>query len=304
MSAPVIVTGFHRSGTSMCMQTLVRAGLHAGTALIGAASSNVDGHFEDIETVNLHDAWLAEAGSDWCHAGPLDSPHDSDAPDSVQRIMDRLSFGAQQDGSVAHGIKDPRAALFVDRWFNNAPDTVGVFVYRHYMSCLDSLRRRQADTLLDAPTATPDAVRFWSEPEAALASWVTHNQALLACMDRVPSRCVLVSQEALVSGFSLASLVNTELDIALNSDADTGVDVNKTVVQKQLALPESALALGPLLADVWNTLQARSHAPAADSSIPRITDNTIDSSGISEIHIWKDIEAIAGELKTGVSGAA
>jgi len=112
--------------------------------------------------VNLHDAWLAEAGSDWCHAGPLDSPHDSDAPDSVQRIMDRLSFGAQQDGSVAHGIKDPRAALFVDRWFNNAPDTVGVFVYRHYMSCLDSLRRRQADQSMCSCVSGSTGVRFFT----------------------------------------------------------------------------------------------------------------------------------------------
>jgi len=42
-----IVSGFHRSGTSLTMQALVKAGLCAGNRLMPAHPSNPDGHYEE-----------------------------------------------------------------------------------------------------------------------------------------------------------------------------------------------------------------------------------------------------------------
>ena len=62
-SVQIIVTGFHRSGTSMAMQSLKKAGVHIGDSQLVANLSNPDGLFEDVEAVKLHDRWLAPTGA-------------------------------------------------------------------------------------------------------------------------------------------------------------------------------------------------------------------------------------------------
>lgn len=67
MSEQLIITGFHRSGTSTTAQLLHRAGLFFGYELLEALPSNPYGHFEDREVVNLHPQILA--GDVWAWVG-------------------------------------------------------------------------------------------------------------------------------------------------------------------------------------------------------------------------------------------
>jgi len=206
MHRQLIVSGFHRSGTSMTMQALVNAGLNGGNSLIGANPTNPDGHFEDVETVNLHDAWLRELGSDWCHVGELPKIDAAQARRGITTIRDRLAESQQH-----WGIKDPRACLFLEHWFKTLKNPAGVFVYRHYASCLHSLQRRQAGELLVNPNNSKMAIRFWTHPEVALKSWLLHNEAILAMVKQYPSQCIVVSQEALIDGAPFISAVNNAL---------------------------------------------------------------------------------------------
>ncbi|HJT73097.1 MAG TPA: hypothetical protein VJ720_03740, partial [Chitinophaga sp.] len=50
----LVITGMHRSGTSLITQWLYRCGLHVGDNFMGAGIGNEDGHFEDLDFYNWH----------------------------------------------------------------------------------------------------------------------------------------------------------------------------------------------------------------------------------------------------------
>lgn len=268
-NAEIIVTGFHRSGTSMAMQALARAGVYVGHSLIGASASNQDGHYEDIETVQLHDDWLRQSATDWCHQGKLPDISCQDAASRIRGIANRLNAefkhaNAQGESATCWGLKDPRATLFLEHWFNALRNPHGVFVYRHYASCLLSLQRRQALDLLMQPELNENAIRFWTNPSIALRSWLVHNQALLQQLQRTPDRCVLLSQEAQIAGVSLAGAINTTWSLGLQTDADSGVDQHKTQTAPTVQL-ETINVDETLIAELeqtWEQLQSYAFAPA------------------------------------------
>lgn len=255
ISAQIIVTGFHRSGTSMAMQSLKKAGLHIGDSLLGAAPSNPDGHFEDIEAVNLHDAWLNDAGTDWCCTKQPPAIPTADAKHGIQPIIDRLSRSHLQ-----WGMKDPRAALYLNEWFSQLSNPYAVLVYRHFASCANSLKKRQAGTLLLQPSNEADRVRFWTNPTVALASWLVHNQAVLQHIKKYPERCVLISQESQIAGANLPALVQKKFLVDIEVHSDTGVDKTKTTLDKTIKL--DAKTLQQKLEATWHELQSLSISPA------------------------------------------
>ncbi len=255
MHRQLIVSGFHRSGTSMLMQALVNAGLYAGNSLIGGDPSNPDGHFEDIDTVNLHDAWLREIGSDWCHTGELPKIDTAKATEGITPIRDRLNTAERH-----WGIKDPRTCLFLTEWFNTLENPAGLFIYRHYASCLNSLQRRQASELLVNPTMLENAVRFWTNPEIALRSWLLHNNAILEIANHFPESCVVVSQEAVLNGAPVINKINDALSLSLDTQCDLGVDALKTARVQELTVLNSGLR--KQLDETWQQLQSMSVLPA------------------------------------------
>ncbi len=264
MTRQLILCGFHRSGTSMSMQALAHAGLHTGDQLIDALPSNPDGHYEDMEAVQLHDRWLADNGSDWCFTGGSLSVSDQDASRSLTPIINRLS-----NSHRSWGIKDPRAALFLQEWFNALPQPGAIFVYRHYASCFDSLRRRQAQFLLQNPDVSYEATRFWTNSTLALEAWLAYNQALLVHAKKHKSACLVVAQESILNGFNLVGAVNEKFNLALQENASTGVDPGKSRARARLDLPGSGLELTHNLEDTWNALQELSTAPT--ETFPKIS---------------------------------
>lgn len=254
-SAQVIVTGFHRSGTSMAMQSLKKAGLHIGDSLLDATPSNPDGHFEDVETVELHDKWLEVAGTDWCCTEQPPQVAAEVAKSGIASIGERL--GADH---AEWGLKDPRAALYLSEWFTHLSNPYSVLVYRHYASCASSLQRRQASMLFTQPSNQSNDIRFWTDPYLALKSWLVHNRAVLKHLKDHPDRCVLVSQESQIAGVNLPSLVESRIPVKLRIDSDTGVDGTKTTSENTINL--SVDSLQHQLEDTWNELQDLSLAPA------------------------------------------
>jgi len=233
MPKQVIICGFHRSGTSMSAQALARGGLYLGDSLIQADPSNPDGHFEDIDTVNLHDAWLAQNQSDWCRTDDMPIIEVKQAHQDLSPIVSRMDAAAKD-----WGIKDPRATLFLPQWQQVLAQPVFVMAYRHYASCTDSLRRRQARELLVSPLTDEQAIRFWQTRDIALRTWLLHNNALLAHCEMHPQACLLLSQEAQLSGTNLLALANERFDLELDSNVDTGVDSSKAMMSQHIALPE------------------------------------------------------------------
>ncbi len=295
ISAQIIVAGFHRSGTSMAMQSLKKAGLYIGDSLLGAAPSNPDGHFEDVETMTLHDRWLRAAGTDWCCTEQPPAVSDEEATLGIEPIIERLGRDHLQ-----WGLKDPRISLYLSEWFNQLNNPVSVLVYRHYASCANSLRRRQTGQLMIDPSTQFEDIRFWADPTLALRSWLVHNQAIIQHYKKHPKRCVLISQEAQIAGVNLPALVNSKLSVALTVNNDTGVDAEKTTNDNTIKL--NAKHLQEELEDTWNELQALSDVRA--EHYPVVNWNTSEEP-INELELTltlKQLQRSWDELGVPASG--
>lgn len=196
-----IITGFHRSGTSMTAQAAQRCGLALGPVLMPAGPSNPDGHFEDWDVVELHEQILSEAGSYWLHTGSL-------PPVRERHFAAMRRIAAQRDERhEVWGFKDPRACLFLDAWRAVIPDVTVLGLVRHWSLCLESLRDRHAAEIALEPALAREHLRLWLEPRRALASWAVHNRALLDQARRAPSRVHLLRHEdALEPRLLLAAL--------------------------------------------------------------------------------------------------
>jgi hypothetical protein len=171
-AAPIFITGMHRSGTSLVANLLRQCGLWLGPEdeLLGAHTSNPDGHWEKIAIVELNDVLLSELGGGW------DSVPDfpADWPGTVAKQRERAS---EIHSSLARptpwGWKDPRASVLMPFWLAVEPEASVVICLRHPLEVVQSLRQR-------GPMSYSLGLKLWR----------VYNQRLLADVPR-PQRTVV-----------------------------------------------------------------------------------------------------------------
>jgi len=173
MTGPVMITGFHRSGTSAVARAFHGAGLDLGTDLLGAEPANPYGHFEDEHAIAAHDSILATESLSWKSTSPL-----LDRAVASRTIRQYLeSRSAEQ--STLWGVKDPRLCLFLAEWVAEEPDAEIVFVVRPPGPAIASLLRRHARRFVDTDGIDPSDLAFWRDPDLGLKLWCHyHEQAL------------------------------------------------------------------------------------------------------------------------------
>jgi hypothetical protein len=202
----LIVTGFHRSGTSAAARLLHRGGVFLGDRLIGARASNPFGHFEDLEIVGLHDRLLGRHGMTWQtdRAGPVDAGEDGRA------AMAEIAAGRGPHG--AWGFKDPRACFFLDDWWRAVPGAKVIGAVRHPAGATASLMRRErrlAGSLGGSHTG------FVADPELPLRMWITANRLLVEAARRKPEAVLLVSFSRLRAGAPLLAEIAGRWGVAV-----------------------------------------------------------------------------------------
>lgn len=171
----LLVTGMHRSGTSLLTSILAAAGVHVGDQLMGAAESNPHGHFEDLEFYSLHQRILAANGLSregfTCQA-TIDVP-------AAARAEAMALVGRRRAAGRPWGWKDPRSTLFLDVWAELLPEARYVFAFRPVWEVVDSLFRRGDDP-------------FVLNPRFAIELWVAYNKRILEFVRSHPGRCLLL----------------------------------------------------------------------------------------------------------------
>ncbi len=212
-----VISGFHRSGTSLTAQYLHRAGLNLGDNLLGANPSNPDGHFEDQDIVALHKDILAANHRDWFTPGP----DLSSSADVFQARANALVNRFPTDRSF--GFKDPRSSLLLPWWHQQLDNPAAIIVYRHYAGCLHSLRNRQAQNLVFAPSRHKDALFFWQQPALGLELWLSYNNAILDYVRAHSETTLLVSHHSMLNGFNLPAAVNQTLGLSLDTRCNSGI---------------------------------------------------------------------------------
>lgn len=120
----IFVLGMGRSGTSAITRVLALCGAHLPEPLLGASESNLPGHWEPIDAININNAFLRRYASSWY--------------DPTLRLQGDIVFSAQEkaayiericgflershDGSLLV-IKEPRITALAGFWFAAARKT-------------------------------------------------------------------------------------------------------------------------------------------------------------------------------------
>lgn len=179
---PILIVGFHRSGTSAVARMFHAAGVDLGQKLLGSEPANPYGHFEDLEVVELHDTFLARAGKTWKSAGANGAPV-APEPFSEQSAAELRSLIDQRRASgVLWGAKDPRLCLYLDRWLGVVPDARVVVVVRRPDEAIRSLHMRHSRRHVETRGVDRSDLDFWREPDLALELWVHYHERLLSAI--------------------------------------------------------------------------------------------------------------------------
>ena len=174
----LIIVGMHRSGSSLTASLLQNAGLHIGERLMASNTSNLKGHFENLDFFRFHQRVLQSQAID--PAGWTLQKEIKVEPAFVELAQKLVAENVQPS---AWGWKDPRTTLFLDFWATLLPDANFLLVYRSPWEVIDSLYRRSME---------PDQI-FFQQPDLAPKIWAHYNQNILDLQSRIPERCLLVN---------------------------------------------------------------------------------------------------------------
>jgi hypothetical protein len=193
----LVVSGMHRSGTSLTAALLASAGVDIGDHLLGADAANPRGHFEDVDLLLFHQRALAANGMS---ADGFVAAGEPEVPALMLAEAHDIVAGRRAKGRL-WGWKEPRTVLFLEFWERLLPEARFVFVFRRPWEVLDSLFRR-------------GNAEFLAEPRLALAVWHHYNERILRFARRAAGRCLVVDAAQVVedqAGFAAA--VRTRLDL-------------------------------------------------------------------------------------------
>lgn len=213
MSSPprLVVTGMHRSGTSLVASLLSAWGVRMSDRLLPADCGNPAGYFEDVDFLELDRRLLVactppeEGHRDW---GWTESEEFDDGPLAAHRDEAAALAAARDRDGRPWGFKDPRASMLLDFWDGVlGPGARFLLLYRHPWEVAGSMLRGGAGIWLDHP-GWPARI------------WTAYNRRLLDFHRRHAGRSLLVGSNRLLRDpESFADLLRRRLGLA--ADAST-----------------------------------------------------------------------------------
>ena len=195
----LVISGMHRSATSLVASAFERAGVDVGGDLGGPMVGNPWGHYEDPDFHRLHEDMLAAAG---CTSFTAFAEV---APPAGSPLRARAESLVAARSAPLWGWKDPRTCLFLELWHSLLPEASYLFLFRHPLAVALSLWRRNSDPELR------------DEPLLALDAWEAYNRRLLEFTRRHRGRCFLAETPAATADLeALVARVAQRFDLPLH----------------------------------------------------------------------------------------
>ena len=249
MSKQLIITGMHRSGTSLVTNVIQETGVHIGENLLGSYKGNKHGHFEDFDFLYLHENILRRFGETPFTQTRL-------TPNQImttERDM-ALHLIKQREAYQLWGWKDPRTALFLDFWHDLLPDATYIFVYRHPFEVISSLVRRGTD------------IEILAAPHIGLQAWQTYNQAILDFYQQHPENSILCNIHSLISNIpSFVNLIAKKFELSLKAGRSQKLFDPHEFHRFSLAYTPQVMELleliSPNVATLYNELEKHANIP-------------------------------------------
>lgn len=147
-SAPICITGMHRSGTSSLAQLLYWCEVYLGPReeLFAAGPANPDGYWENRKFVSINNKIFESYRGGWDLPPSLDGDwHESEQMEPLKEEARRLV--REFEGHGVWGWKDPRNSLTMPFWLDVLPRTKVVLSIRNPLEVAFSLRKRGNSSL-------------------------------------------------------------------------------------------------------------------------------------------------------------
>jgi len=227
----------HRSGTSVLISCLGRAGVHLGAVLDQPHPLHGRGVHEPPALVLMHEDLLARHGGSW-----RNPPEVGEWPPLHRAVRDL--FIESRHGRPLWGFKDPRLLLCLEGWRQSLPNLEPVGVFRHPAAVASSLLQRDGMGL-----------------DKGVALWSHYNQRLLELHKQHPFPLIEFEADAPRVRQSLALLLQQlELPGALSQQ---GIDHALNVFEPQWRRHSDArLALAAPVLGLYEELRRRALRPA------------------------------------------
>jgi hypothetical protein len=147
----LVITGMHRSGTSLCARICQALGVYLGEDLLTGKADNPDGYFEDRTIVQTHRRLAAALGPGWMLEQSVRRMPDNwwQRPElcpQLDLLRDRIATIRRHAAGRIPGFKDPRTARLLPVW-NDLFERMGLkpgylLCLRHPKSVVESLAKR------------------------------------------------------------------------------------------------------------------------------------------------------------------
>lgn len=134
----LMIIGMGRSGTSVITQWINKCGLSVGEELLGAAIGNVEGHFEDMDFLKIHEEILVNNN---LSSMGLEGAHTIDVSAEQKEIIQEI-IERKNKLHFQWGWKEPRTCLFLPLYKELLPQAKYLIIVRDHTAVTDSLLRR------------------------------------------------------------------------------------------------------------------------------------------------------------------
>ena len=178
--SPLIISGMHRSGTSLIANFIHNSGIYLGERLLPANNSNPFGHYEDIDILDFHRGILER-----------EFGHHMWVPDIPKILCSDINIAKslveKRSRKTLWGWKDPRTCLFLSLWSSILRDAYYLFVIRKPDLVVESLNRRNKVR----------SYQFWRSNKFA-KYWYIYNYQCYIFIQKNRERCILISIDEVV----------------------------------------------------------------------------------------------------------
>jgi len=241
-----IITGMHRSGTSLTASIMQSAGVNIGRRLMEATEFNAKGHFENLDFFEFHLDVFRSLGVN-IDGWTLQENLQIDEP-----LIDRAKQLIEQNSlSSIWGWKEPRTTLFLDFWAKLLPEARFLLIYRSPWEVADSLYRR-GDKM------------FQSQPELAIKYWQHYNQKILDFYNQEQHRCLLTNLKTIVQyQTAYIDTINHKFNFNLSHPAPTAYDPSllRTEISSNSQRPTLIDHYFPEAIELYQELEGRGWHP-------------------------------------------
>ncbi|HSY52324.1 MAG TPA: glycosyltransferase [Thermoanaerobaculia bacterium] len=220
----LILTGMHRSGTSLVASLLAAWNVRMGDKLVPADRGNPAGYFEDVDFLELDRRILLactppeDGHRDW---GWTESENFDDGPLPAHRNAAAALVAARDRAGSPWGWKDPRTSMLLDFWDDVlGSDACFLFLYRHPWEVADSMLRTGAGVWL-------------THPGYPARIWTRYNRRILDFHRRHADRTLLVSTNQLLRDpEAFAATIRRRFGIEADPGAITSLHAEDSFVSR------------------------------------------------------------------------